>query len=95
MKTKSDTSVRSSGLLENSAGYEIKDISKHNNHFIILVRSTVKHHWNGSMSYIDQNVVDYYNSNSSRVTLNLDRDFLINEKDLNLVFSSAYITAKR
>ena len=67
LKTKDCDEVYRSGLIPNSAGYEIINISEvtgkeklKDKRWNITIRSTLKNRWAGTMSVLDKQVNDFY-----------------------------------
>jgi hypothetical protein len=100
IKTKNTKEVESSGLIPNSAGYEILDMQEttknpkfEDQQYVILVRSTLINKWSGSMSVLDRQMNSKYEP--SKYKMKLQRDFMMNQKDFLNLFSVAYIASKR
>jgi hypothetical protein len=100
IKTKNTKEVENSGLIPNSAGYEILDMQEttgkqnfEDQQYVILVRSTLINKWSGSMSVLDRQMNSKYEP--SKYKMKLQRDFMMNQKDFLNLFSVVYIASKR
>ena len=76
----------------------IGDIKKNGeDDFVIVIKSTLKNKWSGTMSVIDQKVNSFGSNLKQTISpsVNLEKDIFMNKKDFQNTFSSAYITSKR
>ena len=97
LKTKDNPDVRRSGLAPNEVGYKLINIQKTESDFTVVIKSTVKNKWSGTMSVVDRKVNTLGSMLKSTIpsTVNLDRDIFLNKSDFYNMFSAAYITSTR
>jgi len=100
LKTKNSQQVLNSGLIPNSAGYELLDLKEmtgkqkiNEKKWIIQIRSTLINKWSGNMSVLDKDVNSNYNPDKYRMAL--QRDFMIDHNDFLNMFSASYIASRR
>ena len=97
LKTKDNPDVRRSGLAPNEVGYDLINIQKNENDYTVVIKSTVKNKWSGTMSVVDRKVNTLGSMIKSTIpkTVNLDRDIFLNKADFYNMFSAAYLTSTR
>ena len=103
LKTKESPEVYQSGLIPNEAAYEIASIQKidgENDELTIVIKSTIRNKWSGSMSVLDHKVNSLgSNLKSLKGTfapgVNLEKDIIMEKKDFYNLFAAAYVTSKR
>lgn len=100
LKTKNTQKVFESGLIPNSAGYELIDLQEitgnadiNKMRWVVQIRSTLINKWAGTMSVLDSSINTLYQPNKYKMAL--ERDFMMGHEDFLNLFSAAYVASKR